>query len=252
MTPESTDTTRPELLRTPLQAAPIFNPQLDDALYPTPQTLEAAALEADSVLENDKILTRPVMPERANPLRLTDAPEAVADTGLAASPSEDGSFVSPSVDANLILSNVLQPGEIVVHQASISQGIYWKGIAVLLLAVVAALYGLGLALFFILTGCVVMFMEYRTRDLLVLAATDKRVVIVGGTLTPEVIELPYNAIMGVDVMHTPPGMLFGYGNVIVQTASNLRYIVPFVADASAFRDDLMRVLLARQDAALNA
>lgn len=250
MTPESTDTTRPTLERTPLQAAPIFDPQLDDTLYPAPETLEQDSL--DAAVGDERVFTRPVPPVRNNPLHMTEAAEAVAETGLPASPAEDGSVVSPSLEAGVILSNTLQPGEIVVHQAAISQGIFWKGIAVLLLALVASVYGLGLALFFILTGVLVLVMEYRTREFLVLAATDKRIILAGGTLTMDVIELPYNAIQTVDVMRTPPGLLFGYGNVILTTASGLRYIVPFVADASAFRDDMMRVLLARQDARLQA
>ncbi|MDE1153013.1 MAG: PH domain-containing protein [Micavibrio sp.] len=180
--------------------------------------------------------------------------EAVAplenDSGLPAAPAEDGGFAVPSVEASGILATLLLPGERVIHQAAISTGIYWKGIALALGAVIALFFSALLALYFLVVAAIVLFIEIQTKRYLLLAATDRRVVMSGGGFSTRTIELPYSKIEAVDVMATPMGMLLGYASVIFVSGGNMRFIVPFVADASAFRDDMTRMLLAREEAAM--
>jgi uncharacterized membrane protein YdbT with pleckstrin-like domain len=90
-------------------------------------------------------------------------------------------------------------------------------------------------------------MAHSTKKYLLLAATDRRVLIGAGLLNQRVTEIRYNKIENVDVFSTLPGRLFGYDNIIISGTGNMRYLIPFVQDAPAFQEVLMQKMLEAEE-----
>jgi len=146
------------------------------------------------------------------------------------------------------VASMLLPGENIVAIAAISPGIYWKGIAVMVVALVAlVLYGFWLALYCAVIGAGLLLLAYSTKKYLVLAATDHRVIIQAGLLTQEVVQLRYHQIESVDILYTLPGGLFGYSSLILTGTGTTQWMIPFVRNAEVFRDALMQKLLEREE-----
>lgn len=143
------------------------------------------------------------------------------------------------------VSGLLLPGENLVHIAEISPGIYWKGIAMLIIALIALFYSPSLAIYFAMVAGILLLTEFTTKRYLMLAATDSRVVIGGGVFNQEVVSMPYNRIEGVEIMRTPAGMLFSYSNIIISGTGRARIIIPFIKDAVTFTDDINRRIMER-------
>lgn len=156
---------------------------------------------------------------------------------------ESDILIPDNTTQRALMQSMLLPGENVVHVATLSAGVYWKGIGMLLLALVALFYGFWLFVYLCVIGLGMLWLAYSTKKYLLLAATDHRILITGGILTQEVIQLRYPQIESIDVFYTPPGMLFGYGNILVIGTGDSRWIVPFVRDAENFRDDLTQKML---------
>ena len=165
-----------------------------------------------------------------------------------ASPADDGGIAVPSIDAQYMLAGSVLPGERVVHLATISGGIYWKSIAMALLAVVTMFYTFTLAFYFLGVAAIMALLAWSTQRALMLAATDKRIIIRAGIMSMQTVEIPFSRIESVDVMTTPMGMLLGFSSVIILGTGGMRYIVPFIRDANAFRDDFSQWMLARENA----
>lgn len=147
-----------------------------------------------------------------------------------------------------IVSDMLLPGESIIRIATISPGIYWKSIIVLLAALVALLlYGLWLGVYGLVIGGIMLLLASWTRNYLVLAATDHRLIIRAGVLNQEVLQLRYPQIETIDTLYTPVGLFLGYGSVIITGTGMSRWMVPFVRDATAFRDEIMQKLLEREE-----
>lgn len=153
---------------------------------------------------------------------------------------------TPSVYAQGLVQSMLLPGEKAIHVAVISPGIYWHGIAVLVLGLFALIYGVWLAIYISVIGAVLLLLSYSTKRYLVLATTDHRVIARFGVVNQQVLQLRYPQVESVDVMTTLAGQIFGYGSVIITGAGRLRLHIPFVRDAVAFRDHLTQKLLERE------
>ena len=147
-----------------------------------------------------------------------------------------------------IVRAMLLPGENIVHITAISPGIYWKSVAVMICALVALVfYGLWLGLYILAVACIMLLLAYWNQKYLVLAATDHRIIIRAGFLNQEVLQLRYPQIESVDTFYTLPGLLLGYGSVIITGTGMSRWVIPYVQDAVAFRNDLTQRLLEREE-----
>ena len=128
--------------------------------------------------------------------------------------------------------------------ARIHGAIYWKGVAViifgmLLLPTIATNAGF----FLMFVGALMLVIAHLTRQLLLLAATDKRVIIRSGILYADMIELRYSQNESIELGINPIGQIFGYGSVIVTGTGQRRVIVPFIDDAISFRKTVNDVLV---------
>lgn len=142
---------------------------------------------------------------------------------------------------------MLLPDEEIIYIATVGTGIYWKGIAAILAAVVALFYGIWLAVYCLLIAGVLLSLAYSVRKYLVLAATDRRVIISRGMLNPEVLQLRHHQIESIDILNTLSGNIFGFSTVIITGTGRVRWVVPYIEDASAFQSTLMQGLMEREE-----
>lgn len=141
-----------------------------------------------------------------------------------------------------ILSSLLMPGEKIVHVASISSAVYWQACAMLAVTAGAALLSFTLMLYFLVISVVLFLIAHSTRAYLLLGVTDHRIVCRSGIIYADVTSLRFNAIESIDVVTSPLGALLGYGNVIVSGTGRMRFMVPCVSDAAAFRDAAVQMM----------
>lgn len=153
-----------------------------------------------------------------------------------------------STDQNRVLALAgvqLQDDEAMIAVSVIHPAIYWKGVAVVILGFLLLFSGtfFNLGVLFMIVGLVMLILAYMTRQYLLLAATDKRVLVRSGIVYADMIELRYTQVESVELGITPIGQIFGYGNIIVTGTGQRRIIVPFVSDALGFRGKVNDVLV---------
>ncbi|HEU4837788.1 MAG TPA: PH domain-containing protein [Micavibrio sp.] len=128
--------------------------------------------------------------------------------------------------------------------ARIHGAIYWKGVAVAIIGMLLLpTFAAALGGFLIFVGVLMLVIAHMTRQLLLLAATDKRIIIRSGILYADMIELRYSQIESIELGINPIGQIFGYGSVIVTGTGQRRVIVPFIDDAISFRKTVNDVLV---------
>lgn len=149
------------------------------------------------------------------------------------------------------LQSILMPGEKVMRIAQISAGIYWKGFAVLFLAVILLFSGtlFNLGLFFLFVSVLMLSVSYLTRYFLLLAATDKRIIIRHGILNLDTIQFRYTKLESVELSRTIIGQILGYASVVITGTGSRVTVIPFIADASRFRQELNKILFEQDDKA---
>ncbi|MEZ0224026.1 MAG: PH domain-containing protein [Alphaproteobacteria bacterium] len=152
----------------------------------------------------------------------------------------------PSGAALEMAHTMLLPGENLLHVATISRGIYWKAAFMAALGFAVAQFSYVLAGYFFLIAFGLLVMAYMTKKYLLLATTDHRVIIRAGVVNQERLDLRHSKIESIELLRTLPGMIFGYGSIILSGTGNMRILIPFVEDASAFRDNLTQKLLERE------
>ena len=152
----------------------------------------------------------------------------------------------PSSHAVDMVQHALLPGENIIHVATISRGIYWKAGAFALMGLIAVQFSIILAAYFFVVAVGMFIMARMTKRYLLLAATDHRIIIRSGIVNQDRLDLRHSKVESIELLRTFPGMLFGYGSVILSGTGRMRVIVPFVQDAASFRDNLTQKLLERE------
>lgn len=136
----------------------------------------------------------------------------------------------------------LSDDETVIRAATISKGIYWKGIFLYVLSLFLLIKAFNLGVFFFVVASIITGIEYLTQHFLILVLTNKRVFMRYGIIQLDMLQFRLSKVESVEVETPPMGRLLGYGRVVITgTGSQIRAI-PFVQDAGAFRHDLNEIL----------
>ncbi len=114
-------------------------------------------------------------------------------------------------------------------------GIYWKGGVVLLLAIILLIQVFNLGVFLVLVAGLMLGASYMTKQYLVLVLTNKRILLRSGLIRMDTVQLSIDRIESVEVERTIPGLLMGYGSVVITGTGSRVMAVPFVADPHLFR-----------------
>lgn len=151
------------------------------------------------------------------------------------------------------LQSILMPGETVLRVAQVSSGIYWKGVVFFIFSLIVMILGypglLGLGGFFMFVSVLMLALAYLTQYFLLLAATDKRIIIRAGIINLDTIQFRYSKLESVELSRTIIGQILGYASVVITGTGSRVTVIPFIADASEFREDLNKVLFAQDEKA---
>lgn len=158
----------------------------------------------------------------------------------------------PSAPAQKIITSMLMPDEKVLRVVTISPGIYWKGLTVLVIAILLFLKWPPLGVLLLVVSGLMLLIAYLTKHFLLLAATNKRVFIRSGIINLDVIQMRYSKIESVELAWTLMGQFLGYSSVVITGTGQRVSIIPFVADGVQFREEMTKILLDKDEKLENA
>jgi membrane protein YdbS with pleckstrin-like domain len=154
---------------------------------------------------------------------------------------------SGNIDQALL--DTLMEDEHVIHAATISRGIYWKGafFAVIALLCLVSPGLLNLGVFFGVVAAVALIFAWLTKHYLLLVLTNRRVFIRHGIIQLDTVEVRLNRIESLEVERPPMGRFLGmfgagYGRIVVSGTGSRVTIVPYIEDATAFRKSLDKIM----------
>ena len=134
------------------------------------------------------------------------------------------------------IQDLLVEGEERVVNAAIHGAIYWRVVAVAILAVLVFIFiapelGFFLA---IVSGAMGLY-AYAMTQILMLTLTNKRVLARSGLLQVDVVDIAFDKIESIELERMLPGMIFGYSNVVVMGTGQRMIVIPFVKNGIQFR-----------------
>lgn len=129
----------------------------------------------------------------------------------------------------------IMPDERILRVAQFSNGIYWKGIVVLVFAGLLTLWVFNLGLFLIVVAGLMLGVSYITKHYLVLILTNKRLLMRSGLIRMDTVQMAIERIESVELERTIPGMVLGYASVVVTGTGSRVMAIPFVDEPHVFR-----------------
>ena len=146
------------------------------------------------------------------------------------------------------IKSMLVEGESIVEQGVIHDGIYWKPAAVLLMALLVALFivvELGVLLAIV---AIIMFVHATIKkEILLFVLTDKRVFARYGILQVDVVDIRFSKIESIELERMLPGYLMGYANLIISGTGNRFIVIPYVGNGVQIRRSYNRLTLSDED-----
>lgn len=147
------------------------------------------------------------------------------------------------------LNSILMPDEKLLCVAEVSVGIFWKCAVMLVFSLVMLVVATPLGVFFSLVTLIMFIVAYLTKYFLLLAATDKRVIIRCGIINLDTIQFRYTKLESVELARTIIGQILGYASVVITGTGSRVTVIPFIANASKFRETLNGILFAQDEKA---
>ena len=141
----------------------------------------------------------------------------------------------------------LREGEKIIVNCQISPGIFWKSLAVFILALILGVFvAPQLGGLFLIVSVVTFALAFMTQRFLLLVLTNQRVLVRHGLVKLDTTQLRFSSLESVEVQKTLIGHFLGYGNIVLTGNGSRILIIPFVANAEAFRNALDEILYTRE------
>lgn len=145
------------------------------------------------------------------------------------------------------LERMMVRGEEVILRANLHGALYWKTVAVLILACIFFITSItAFGFLFGFVGLLMLAVSILTQHYLLLAITNKRVLARYGLLQMDVVDIRLSKIESIDLERMLPGHIFGYANVVVMGTGNRMLRVPYISNAEAFRRFYNEMVLAEE------
>lgn len=144
------------------------------------------------------------------------------------------------------VSGMLVKGEEIILRANLHGAIYWKSVAVLLIAVLLLFFVPPLGILFAIFGALMLCLAILTQHYLLLMVTNKRVLARYGLLQMDVVDIRLSKIESIDLERMLPGHIFGYASVVVMGTGQRMLRVPFISNAEEFRRYYNEMVLAQE------
>lgn len=142
------------------------------------------------------------------------------------------------------IDRVLVADEKVILKAELHNAIYWKSVAIVILAIVVYLFAPPLGTLLAVVGIIMFLLAMMTQHFLLLAVTNKRVLARYGLLQMDVIDIRLSKVESIDLERMLPGHIFGYASVVVMGTGQRVIRVPYISNADAFRQYYNEMVLA--------
>ena len=139
----------------------------------------------------------------------------------------------------------LRDGEGLLISGRISNAIYWKSMAVVIIAFFFGLIAVNLGVFLLIIAGIMAISSFIVKKILFLVLTDQRVLVRRGVIKIDTLQLRLDSLESAEVQRTLVGQVLGYASVVITGVGSRFTIVPFVANAVEFRDALDDKLFAK-------
>lgn len=136
---------------------------------------------------------------------------------------------------DLYVESLLLKGEKIIVNCDVHWGIYWKSIAIIIIALLVAIFIPEIGFILLMAGFVGMIHSYIMSRMLLLVLTNKRVLMRYGILQVDVVSMKFRNIESVELERMLPGFLLGYSNVIVMGIGQRFVAIPYLANGVTFR-----------------
>lgn len=134
------------------------------------------------------------------------------------------------------INDMLVKGERIVLEAQISRNIYWKAVAVLIVAVLVALFVvLEIGVLLAVVSLLMFVHATLLREVLMFVLTNKRVLVRYGILQVDVVDMRFDKIESIELERMLPGYLMGYANLVVMGVGQRYLVIPYVENARELR-----------------
>lgn len=141
------------------------------------------------------------------------------------------------------IRQLLLDGEKILRVARIHPAIYWKSAAMGIVGFLLLFKAFNLGVFLLFVAVIMATLAWMTSHFLMLALTNKRVLLRYGIIKLEVVQIHLRKIESVELGWTIPGQIFGYASIMITGTGSRVSIIPFIADAPQFRRALEQILL---------
>lgn len=144
------------------------------------------------------------------------------------------------------IRQLLLEGEQVVRIAQIHPAIYWKGGVLAVIAILCMILfpaAMNLWLFLLFVAGILLIFATLTKHFLMLALTNKRVLLRYGIIKLEVVQIHHRKIESVELGWTILGQILGYASVMITGTGSRVSVIPWIANAPQFRKELEAIVL---------
>ncbi len=162
------------------------------------------------------------------------------------SASSAGRTRQPKAFQDKEIEKVLVSGEEVLLRARLHGALFWKPIAVLLLAICLGVIIPVLGMLLAVVGGLMFIVAILTQHFLLLAVTNKRVLARYGLLQMDVVDIRLSKIESIDLERMLPGQIFGYASVVVMGTGQRLIRVPYIGNADNFRRFYNEIVLSEE------
>ena len=146
------------------------------------------------------------------------------------------------------LPMALREGEAVLARAEISTGIYWKAIAVFVIAVCISMLAWQLGILFFAVTAVLAAYGFLMRSALMMIVTNQRILVRQGIIKVDTLQLRYDRIESVEIQRTIPGQILSYATVVITGTGSRLAFIPYIANATNLRNIIDDLLYKREQA----
>lgn len=142
----------------------------------------------------------------------------------------------------------LREGEMPLARSVISTGIYWKSIAICVIAILLLLFVAPqlAALFFVVAGIAFMY-AYMIKHALFLIVTNQRIFVRAGIIKVDTVQIRLDRIESVEIQRTIPGQFLSYATLMVTGTGTMAAYIPYMANAQHIRDVINDILYKREE-----
>lgn len=134
------------------------------------------------------------------------------------------------------ISERLIKDESIVATAVITSAIYWKAIAVFIIALLVAVFiVMELGVLLAVVSVLMAVHAIIRKEILLLVVTTKRIMVRYGIMQVEVVDIHFDKVESIELERMLPGYVLGYASVIIMGTGNRFIVIPYVENAVEIR-----------------